>query len=566
MRKFVGATLMILLILQFSVITYAFLPVTAAAIITADGENRIAGQSGDSAYRSLKTVHRDSSATVGSAAELRPIALADDSFLAETDTNGSSSKYRHDYLLDTFWLRYREEIITAAIVLLLVILQGVIYYNFQRKQYALIKKNEEMLRSIAANINGGVLVLDPRNQYRILYANDGFLKLVGCSEQELKSIRESSYRNFVHPDDRAGVQRLLDAPEPTESFSCQIRIRSKSGKYLPLLVKGSLVKDEYDREQTFCVVMDISRERFMMEELQYEQERHKILMEKSDDIIFEASFIEHTVKFSPKFEEKFGWSLPAQYHSKDGIGAFRIYQDDVDDFITYIHKIKTGAPDGEFTFRTMKGNGEPCWCKVIYHVFIVNGVRERIIGKITDIDEEMKEKQFLLQKAQVDALTGLYNKEAFRNRCVACLQSCPETNSALVFFDVDNFKDINDSLGHALGDKALQDISQKVRLVFSDTDILGRFGGDEFCALVQNVEEQQLKLMLDRLLEELRLEFTDGFHRVFVSVSIGAVCTGAFGRDFDKLLEYADRAQYHAKEQGKNGYALFSEELLQKAR
>jgi len=538
MRKLVGAVLMVLLILQFSIIAHAFLPVTAAAIITTD---------------SHKGIDRQNDRT-------------DDFFTAGADIQDSTSQYSHDYLLDTFWFRYRKEITAGVIVLLLIVLQGAVYYNFRCKQYNVIKKNEEMLRNIAANINGGVLVLDPHSHYRILYANDGFLKLIDYSEQELLSVDQSYYCQLVHPDDWETLQERINAPELLESFSLQLRIRQKTGKYLPLLVKGSIVKDDKNREQAFCVVMDISRERFMMEELEYEQERYRILMEKSDDILFEASFIEYTIKFSPKFQEKFGWSLPSKYRSKEGVEAFHIYEEDVEDFINCIYKIKTGDADGELVFRVTKSNGEICWCKIIYHVFIINGVRERIIGKVTDINAEMKEKQFLLQKAQVDALTGLYNKDAFRSRCIEYLQCNPKSNNALVFFDVDNFKDINDSLGHALGDKALQDISQKVRFVFSDADILGRFGGDEFCALVKDVNEQQLKAMLDRLLENLRLEFTNGFNNVSVSVSIGAVCTDVFGSDFDKLLEYADKAQYYAKQQGKNSYAIFCEEFLQKMR
>ena len=566
MRKLVGAALMVLLILQFSVIAHAFSPVTAATIITAYDENRIARQNDAAIYGALTEARRDSDIKTGSAAGFQPIALDNNLFIIGTDIGESAPKFSQNDLLDTFWLRYWKEISTGVIVLLLIILQGVVYYNFQRRYYGTIKKSEEMLRNIAANINGGVLVLDPRNHYRILYANDGFLKLIDYSERELMSINQSDYRELVHPDDWDKLQALISASERSGSFSFQIRIRRKTGKYLPLLVKGSIVMDEKKREQAFCVAMDISRERFMVEELEYEQERYRILMEKSDDILFEASFIEHTVKLSSKFEEKFGWSLPSKYRSQEGIDAFHIYEEDVENFIKCVYEIRTGDADGELVFRVNKNNGEVCWCKIVYHVFIIGGVRERIIGKITDINEEMKEKQLLLQKAQVDALTGLYNKETFRNRCIEYLQGSSETNNALVFFDVDNFKDINDKLGHALGDKALQDISQKVHLVFSDTDILGRFGGDEFCALVKNVEEQQLKVMIDHLLEELRLEFTNGFHKVCVSVSIGAVSTGTFGNDFDKLLEYADRAQYHAKEQGKNGYALFCEELLQKIR
>lgn len=307
--------------------------------------------------------------------------------------------------------------------------------------------------------------------------------------------------------------------------------------------------------------MDISRERAMMDELEFDQERHKILLEKSDEILFEINYVEQTVKASQKFKEKFGWSLPEKYWGDKEPDLVNVYEPNRAEFAKALAEVYGGKIDGELITRICKKNGTPCWCKIIYHVMKIDEQNMRLIGKITDIDEEMKEKQALVKKAQMDALTGLYNKDAFKDQCVEYLKEYQYVNNAIVFFDVDNFKDLNDSLGHPIGDKALRDISQKMQLIFSIRDIMGRFGGDEFCVLVKNISEAELRTTLGSLLEELRLEYGSRFLKVSVSVSIGAVCTREFGNDFDKLLEYADKAQYYAKETGKDGYAIYNGEL-----
>ena len=415
------------------------------------------------------------------------------------------------------------------------------------------------------NINGGVLVLNPQKDFQISYVNEGYFKLLDYTKAEIYGLSPKNYIQFIHPDDQAEFKKLI---KPTNFFkdkdndlSAQLRIKKKDGTFLTTLVKGSIVINEQGKKELFCVIMDISRERAMMDELEFDRERHRILLEQSDEILFEINYSEQTVKVSQKFKEKFGWSLPKKYWGDREPDLLNVYYEDRAQFAKELTEIYSGQLDGELITRVCKEDGTPCWCKIIYHLMKIDVNNMRLIGKITDIDEEMKEKQALLIKAQIDALTGLYNKDAFRDKCVEYLENNHNVNNAIVFFDVDNFKDINDTLGHPMGDRALRDVSQKMKMIFSARDILGRFGGDEFCVLVKNISEKELRKTLDSLLEELRLEYGSRFLKVSVSVSIGAVCTEEFGIDFEKLLEYADKAQYYAKEMGKNSYTIYNNEL-----
>ncbi|MBP8639661.1 MAG: diguanylate cyclase [Oscillospiraceae bacterium] len=477
----------------------------------------------------------------------------------------SSANYRHDYLLDTFWERYHEHITIAAVLLTIGAVYAVYNHRRHKRQFLLLKASEMVLRNITNNINGGVLVLNPQKEYQISYVNEGFLKLLGYTKDEIYGLSPKNYIQFIHLEDQMEFKKLIKPAnyfkERENDLSVQLRIRKKAGTYLTTLVKGSFVINEQGKKELFCVVMDISRERAMMDELEFDRERHKILLEQSDEILFEINYNEQTVKVSQKFKEKFGWSLPRRYWGDREPDLLNVYYEDRAQFAKELTEIYGGKLDGELITRLCKKDGTPCWCKIIYHLMKIDDNNMRLIGKITDIDEEMKEKQALLQKVQMDALTGLYNKDAFRDISTEYLENNKSVNNAVVFFDVDNFKDINDTLGHPMGDRALRDVSHKMKLIFSSRDILGRFGGDEFCVLVKNISEKELRKTLDSLLEELRLEYGSRFLKVSVSVSIGAVCTEEFGNDFEKLLEYADKAQYYAKEMGKNSYAIYNNEL-----
>lgn len=504
----------------------------------------------------------------GEKASNRLITLGEETLDASDDINGSPSKYRHDYLLDKFWLRYRNHLTAIFLVVLLISLHVLFDFRVRKRQYRQLKASEGMLRNVTNNINGGVLVLVPQRAFHISYVNDGFIKLTGYTIEEINAIREENYTSYIHPEDRENLSWDVFAEKPNEGedadFSIQLRIMGRSGKYIPVLVKGSLVNNGQGENEMFCVVMDISREWTMMEELSFEQERHRILIEKSDEILFEVNFEDETIKISPKFKEKFGWSLPKKYWGDREPDLLFVYEEDRPKFLKALQEIECGKIDGEFIARIFKSDRTPCWCKILYHVMRTNGRKMQLIGKLTDIDGEMKEKQTLMKKAQVDALTGLYNKETFKTRCTDYLTNYPDRNSAIVFFDVDNFKDINDRLGHAVGDRALCEISRKMKNHFSGRDILGRFGGDEFCALIKDIRKEELASLLERLLDELRLTYCEGRRTVQVSVSVGAVCSSEYGTDFDKLLEYADKAQYFAKGKGKDAYALYCNDIKAK--
>ncbi|RNC27954.1 MAG: putative signaling protein [Candidatus Dichloromethanomonas elyunquensis] len=162
--------------------------------------------------------------------------------------------------------------------------------------------------------------------------------------------------------------------------------------------------------------------------------------------------------------------------------------------------------------------------------------------------------------AQRDLLTTLYNKLTTERLIDTFLKNDGIAGKhALIMLDIDNFKQVNDNLGHMMGDKVLRDFAERLKISFRDTDILGRIGGDEFVVLMKNYKEQQ---QIIEKIEDLGLGFEKSYHGksdVFmVTLSMGIALYPCDGICFEKLYINADKALYQSKESGKNTYSFYS--------
>lgn len=446
----------------------------------------------------------------------------------------------------------------------LVTLVALLIAHSRKARGESLKKQEQMLRNITNNIDGGVLVQKISYEAPVIYVNDGLLKMLQYSREEFLSLNTRDYNvRFVYEEDLPQLnilfRRAMTSENGEYSFSFHLRLKQRDGNLLPVLLNCSFVGGVL-----YCVMMDNTREHAIIEELEYEQERFRVLFDKSDEILFEVDFIERTFTMSKKFREKFGWDPPTHYWGETLPTLFHFYEDDKPILLDLLADINSGAIDGECKIRIYNDKFTPRWCKIIYHTLKKDGRNYRLIGKLTDIDAEMKEKESLVRKAEIDDLTGIYNKATFRSRCMEYLAKSPDAHVAVLFADIDNFKETNDNFGHAAGDKILKDFVEKLREIFTSDDILGRFGGDEFCVLVKDTSKEALLPVLQRMIEELRGEYISDQRIVNVSASVGAVLSDEFGHDFERLLDDADKALYVAKEKGKSTYILYREGICLK--
>jgi diguanylate cyclase (GGDEF)-like protein len=160
-----------------------------------------------------------------------------------------------------------------------------------------------------------------------------------------------------------------------------------------------------------------------------------------------------------------------------------------------------------------------------------------------------------------DALTGLPNRPLFVDRLIVALAQASRANQklAVLFLDLDRFKDINDSLGHSLGDGLLKAVADRIRRCVREGDTVARFGGDEFTLLIPRIDHvEDAAKIAQKIIETLKIPFTIHEHELFVTTSIGLSIFPTDGLDPETLVRNADTAMYRAKEQGRDNYQLYA--------
>ncbi len=179
-----------------------------------------------------------------------------------------------------------------------------------------------------------------------------------------------------------------------------------------------------------------------------------------------------------------------------------------------------------------------------------------------------KQKEVLHIQAYHDALTGLPNRTLFQDRLKYAVKHAKryDKNLALFFIDLDNFKEINDSLGHHIGDKLLIEVTKRFKSQIREDDTLSRFGGDEFTVIVENLKKVHHALILaEKIQQVLEKEIQIDEHTIYITCSIGISTYPQDSQDIDSLLKYADVAMYKAKEDGRNKIQFYSVEMTELA-
>jgi diguanylate cyclase (GGDEF)-like protein/PAS domain S-box-containing protein len=185
-------------------------------------------------------------------------------------------------------------------------------------------------------------------------------------------------------------------------------------------------------------------------------------------------------------------------------------------------------------------------------------------GFAEDITEQRQQRESAIREAMADALTGLLNRRAVEIAwCTALLNAeCSRGNVAVAFLDLDDFKGVNDSLGHEAGDRLLQVTAQRISASVRHGDVVARLGGDEFVLLMCGFHSrEELTLVLQRVRAAVAVPWQSGRHRLQVSCSMGVATFPADGRTVDQLLRNADAAMYEAKQTGRNRVHFFTAEL-----
>ncbi len=291
--------------------------------------------------------------------------------------------------------------------------------------------------------------------------------------------------------------------------------------------------------------------------LEHERTRANILSELSREITFEYSEAPEMIKLSEWSADYLGLPLTVIEPKDSDLGKV-IFKPK--DFENLLNSLKNSKPDSPAVTAKYMLNikGAKTWCKITAKAMWSDTEPpeyEGAIGKIIDINDETEEMMHLEEKANLDFRTGLLNHEAAKSRISAVFGTPSTRKHALVFFDLDNFKQANDVYGHLFGDEVLEHIAKTIKKNIRSSDIAARMGGDEFIIFLGY--KGDVEPLVKRIFNSLTGEFK-GFP---LKVSMGVACVDDSIGDYDTLFEMADKAAYSVKRGGKNSYRFYDETL-----
>ena len=229
--------------------------------------------------------------------------------------------------------------------------------------------------------------------------------------------------------------------------------------------------------------------------------------------------------------------------------------------------IATGEPVNDLELTLYSPDGRRVWVRCAAELECEDGVPHRVVGLVQDITEEHEAGERIEQLAHYDSLTGLPNRFLFRQRAQDAITDARRSGSllALLFIDLDRFKNVNDSMGHAVGDQLLFEVGGRLRSCVRSHDVIGRLSGDEFLILLRDIGKPEdaasvARKILAALHEPIHLEGVE----LHIGCSIGIALKNEENADLDALLRAADTAMYAAKDLGRNTFQFYTDAFLQK--
>ena len=362
-------------------------------------------------------------------------------------------------------------------------------------------------------------------------------------------------RSEIHPQDLERVTSSLQQHMHgmTPIFEASYRIKAANGQWVWVLDRGKVVQLN---EQGQAIRMTGTLKN--IQQLKETEERLSLFARCLDNIsdavmVCDTNFT--LLEVNPAFVSMTGKSRDLVLQSVFELSLYPA---------RFLHEIRQALLEqgywaGEIEDKRL--NGELYQAELSFDVIKdEQGLVHQFVGVVSDISERKKREAELNRLADTDTLTGLPNRARFSSHLSQLVRE--QVEHALLVFDLDNFKKINDSLGHELGDTLLCKLSERLSLFTRFKAKLYRLGGDEFAVVLENTNDiHSITSLAKDLLKQINLPFFIEQHELAITSSIGIVLYPEDGNDPQALLRNADTAMYHAKHEGANRYLFFNDSM-----
>ncbi|MEN3365739.1 MAG: hypothetical protein V7606_3013 [Burkholderiales bacterium] len=388
--------------------------------------------------------------------------------------------------------------------------------------------------------------------------NRTFEAVTGWTAEEIAAAHVLDF--FGAPAEKALLTERIEQVFTQGSTSVEASLRTKSGAIIPYYFNGNLI----ELEGKFCCCgmgIDITARRKKEAALHL---RNRAIEQSITAIIIVDT--EGAIEYAnPAFERIVGYpsdriagrdymSLLGSEENRRGLAKVRDAMRQRD--------------EGSALLCVARPDGEMLW--VDLHVSPVRnavGKVSHFVGVLNDITDLKRYEEQLEHQANYDTLTELPNRSVLKGRIRQAIAAADRhgTGVTVGFMDLDNFKFVNDSLGHTVGDELLKCVAQRLISCIRAQDTVGRYGGDEFAFVLADLaDEKKVAGLLGRVLAAVGQPFEIGGHEVVISCSIGVSFYPKDGHDIDTLLKNADTAMYRAKEAGRNNFQFYTATMNQR--
>ena len=401
-----------------------------------------------------------------------------------------------------------------------------------------------------------------------VYASLQWKQMLGFGEELPSHI--DSWKDRVHPDDLEKImQQIKDVISKHETKIHNIhRLKHKNGDWIWVLSRASVIYENDGAVRLIGIHTDISEQKEL--ELKYAHQAQ--IIEQVHDIVISTDMNGNILTWNKGAENTLGYKQEEMISKPITIIHVEKDYKKVQEGIEILKK------EGEYHTerKLLKKSGDVIYVdlslsllfdenkKAVGMVGYAQDIRERKMAE-QEIDKQKKRLQYL---AHHDTLTNLPNRLLFNDRLKVSIEKAKRNDMllAVLFIDLDHFKEINDSFGHDVGDVVLKKVTKLFKERIRKEDTLARLGGDEFALIMESLKTpEDAAVLAESILEIFKTPLEVGEYSFYLSCSIGISLYPTDGSNAKNLLKYADAAMYKAKENGRSGYAFYQEEMTQAA-
>ena len=384
--------------------------------------------------------------------------------------------------------------------------------------------------------NIALIPLTEKTKYGFAFSRDVDTRLVSICNKCIYSFPEESIQMTLMQymdtqPKKVTLKRFIEANPLGVSIFCMLLLIFILGVF-------SFIRQEKERNE---------------KKHEVDTKRYEILSQLTDEYVFEYDFKTDNMHFDEKFDEKFGFG--------DNIKVSEV-QTDNDALIKFLwefEKAKTKDTTNSEPFELIDNLNQKQWYRMIAYRIIGDKLKpQHVIGKLMNVQQVVEEKQRIQEEADRDALTALYNRTGFEKKLAELMEKYPpQTSVAFAVLDIDDFKNVNDSLGHVGGDEALKRLASKLFKLSSEKVITARYGGDEFMICMFDITKEKADETFKRFVEEMDSYMPFQGNSQKISISLGGVYVKEI-LPLTLLFVEADKVLYCVKTAGKNNYRLIN--------